>query len=80
MDAVTFASKLRDDGSVAIPKEAVEELGLHPGDELTVRVEPANGTDAIDEQAALQAKFDRFFEKLDTLTFEKVNIDSTLSE
>ena len=44
MPAVTFASKLATDGSVAVPREAVEELGLHPGDEVRVRVEAATGT------------------------------------
>jgi antitoxin component of MazEF toxin-antitoxin module len=43
MAAVTFASKLKEDGSLTIPQEAVEELGLHPGDEVQVRVEAANG-------------------------------------
>lgn len=41
MAAVTFASRLKDDGSLTIPNHAVEELGLHPGDEVHVRVEPA---------------------------------------
>ena len=44
MPAVTFESKLADDGSLAIPRTAVEELGLHPGDEVRVRLEAANGT------------------------------------
>ena len=73
MATVNFASKLRADGSLTIPREAVDELRLHPGDEVQVRVEAATGVSQEDEgdQATLQAKFERFFEKLDTLTFEK---------
>ncbi len=73
MAAVTFASKLKDDGSLTIPKEAIEELGIHPGDEVQVRIEATNGANSIKDldQAALQAKFEQFFEELDTLTFEK---------
>lgn len=73
MATVTFASKLKEDGSLTIPREAVEELGLHPGDGLQVRVETMNKAEQSEDQdqAALQAKFERFFEHLDTLTFEK---------
>jgi bifunctional DNA-binding transcriptional regulator/antitoxin component of YhaV-PrlF toxin-antitoxin module len=73
MTTVTFASKLQDDGSLTIPKEAVEKLGLHPGDEVQVRIEATDETSDLEgpEQAALQAKFDQFFKDLDTLTFEK---------
>jgi bifunctional DNA-binding transcriptional regulator/antitoxin component of YhaV-PrlF toxin-antitoxin module len=67
MTAISFASKLNDDGSLTIPSEAVEELGLHPGDEVQVRVVATNGPD----QAALQAKFELFFDNLDTIAFEK---------
>ena len=52
MAGVTFASKLKGDDSLTIPKRAVEELGLHPGDEVQVRVEAANGN-------ADQAYYDR---------------------
>lgn len=73
MAAATFASKLKDDGSLFVPSETVKELGLHPGDEVHVQVEAANGAGRIEQpdQAALQAKFERFFNNLDTLTFEK---------
>jgi len=73
MATVTFASKLQNDGSLVMPKEAVEELGLHPGDEVQVRVEVTNRAGHLEkpDQAALQAKFDQFFDHLDTLTFEK---------
>lgn len=72
MATVTFASKLKEDGSLSMPKEVVEELGLHPGDEVQVNVEAANGANRIEEleQARLQRKFDAFFDRLDTLTFE----------
>ena len=39
MAAVTFAAEFASDGSVKIPQEAVEKLRLHPGDEVTVRLE-----------------------------------------
>ncbi len=42
MAAVTFGSKLKNDGSLTMPKQAVEELGIHPGDEVRVRVEAGN--------------------------------------
>jgi bifunctional DNA-binding transcriptional regulator/antitoxin component of YhaV-PrlF toxin-antitoxin module len=73
MATITFASKLKDDGSINIPEQAVEQLGIHPGDEVQVRVETTNGAGHIAEpdQVALQAKFDCFFAKLDTLTFEQ---------
>ncbi|HZT44176.1 MAG TPA: AbrB/MazE/SpoVT family DNA-binding domain-containing protein [Chthonomonadaceae bacterium] len=71
--AITFSAKLKDDGSLTVPKEAVEQLGLHPGDEVQVHLESANGAIQTDEsdQTTLQAKFERFLEKLDALTFEK---------
>ncbi len=52
MSAVTFVSKLKDDDSLTIPKSVVEELGLHPGDEVRVYVEATDGT-------AVQADYDR---------------------
>lgn len=73
MAGVTFAAKLRDDGSLPMPKEAADELGLHPGDEVQVRVEPRSGAAHTGEpdQVTLQARFERFFDQLDTLTFEE---------
>jgi len=62
MAAITFASKLREDGSFTIPPEAVEQLGLHPGDEIQVRIETTNGT--LD-QAELQRRSARLFEEDD---------------
>ncbi|MCW3096755.1 MAG: hypothetical protein JWL77_2373 [Chthonomonadaceae bacterium] len=73
MTTVTFASKFNEDGSLTIPREVVEKLGLHPGDEVQVRIEATDEANDLEgpEQAALQAKFERFFAELDTLTFEK---------
>jgi len=72
MATITFISKLKEDGSLTIPIEVLEELGLHPGDEVQVRLEASNRVEDFEalEQAALQAKFERFFEELDILTFE----------
>jgi antitoxin component of MazEF toxin-antitoxin module len=44
MATISFASKLKDDDSLTMPREVIEELGLHPGDEVQLRVEAANGT------------------------------------
>jgi len=73
MAAITYSAKLNEDGFLVIPKEAFETLGLHPGDEVQIRLEAANGAGPAEEpdQATLQAKFGHFFEQLDTLTFEK---------
>ena len=43
MAAIIFASKLNNDDSLTMPKRAIEELGLQPGDEVQVRVEATNG-------------------------------------
>lgn len=71
MATVSFASKLRADGSLAMPREAVDELGLLPGDEVQVQVGVANDINHVSDadQAALHAQFESFFDKLDTLTF-----------
>lgn len=50
MGAVTFASKLGPDGTLAVPQQAVEELGIQPGDEVRVSVEAANGRGASRSQ------------------------------
>ena len=72
MAAITFASKLKEDGSFTIPQEAVETLGLHPGDEVTVRIEAANGVSHIEEpdQAELQHRTAQLFEEADRLVRE----------
>jgi antitoxin component of MazEF toxin-antitoxin module len=72
MATITFATKLKSDGSLKIPKEAVNRLGLHPGDEVQVNVEtiPNLHTPEEKEQAKLQSQFDTFFAELDISTFE----------
>jgi hypothetical protein len=35
------ASNLQDDGTLTVPQDAVEALGIHPGDPAQVRVESA---------------------------------------
>ena len=71
MAGMTFASKLKDDGSFTIPQEAVETLGLHPGDEIIVRIE-ADGVTPIKEpdQGELQRRAKRRFEEADRLVRE----------
>lgn len=73
MAAVTFASKLTEDGSLRLPREAVEALGLYPGDEIQVSVAVTDEPDSPGESDGnlLQKKFQRFFERLDTLAFER---------
>jgi antitoxin component of MazEF toxin-antitoxin module len=39
MAAIILAAEFASDGSVKIPQEAVQKLRLHPGDEVTVRLE-----------------------------------------
>jgi bifunctional DNA-binding transcriptional regulator/antitoxin component of YhaV-PrlF toxin-antitoxin module len=71
MAAITFASKLTADGSFMIPQEAVEKLGLHPGDEITVRIEtnnPVNGE--MLDQAELHRRALLRFEEADQLVRE----------
>jgi bifunctional DNA-binding transcriptional regulator/antitoxin component of YhaV-PrlF toxin-antitoxin module len=38
MADVMFDSKLEDDGTLVVPKQAVEELGIHPGDRVRVHI------------------------------------------
>jgi bifunctional DNA-binding transcriptional regulator/antitoxin component of YhaV-PrlF toxin-antitoxin module len=72
MAAMTFASKLNEDGSVIIPQEALDTLKLHPGDEIKIRIEGANGNSLSDQpdQAALQRKARRLFEAADRVARE----------
>lgn len=66
MAAMSFASKLKDDGTFTIPQEAVRTLGLHPGDEITIRIE-TNGTGTIEEsdQTELHRRAALRFEEAD---------------
>lgn len=58
MATVTFASELNKDGTLTIPKQAVHNLGIQPGDSVMVRVEPTNGTDRQTPSTLLaQARF-----------------------
>ena len=41
MASIIFAATLQEDGSLTMPKGAADELGLHPGDEVQVRIEMA---------------------------------------
>jgi bifunctional DNA-binding transcriptional regulator/antitoxin component of YhaV-PrlF toxin-antitoxin module len=68
MAAMTFALKLKEDGSFTIPQEAVETLGLHPGDEIQVRIETTNGAEP--DQAELQRRAALRFEEADRIVRE----------
>lgn len=58
MAAVTFASKLKSDGTLTIPKQAVEELGVQTGDYVKVSVESTHDACRTAVPARLaQAKF-----------------------
>ena len=71
MAAMTFASKLNDDGSFTIPREAVETLGLRPGDDITVRIEATGGGPiGRPDQAELQRRAALRFEEADRLVRE----------
>jgi len=72
MAAITFPSKVGKDGSFAMPKEEVESFALHPGDEITVRIETRNGVQESDEfaQAELQRRAETLFEEADRLERE----------
>ena|SRR5437868_13427944 len=66
MAVMTFASKLNDDGTVTIPQEAVESLGLHPGDEITIRIETTSGSHFGEpDQEELQRRAALCFEEAD---------------
>lgn len=41
MASINFAAKLNEDGSFVIPEEAIQELGLRPGDEIHIRLDTA---------------------------------------
>ena len=54
MAATIFESRLNADGFLIVPMEAVEELGLRPGDVVQVRIEVANEKET-EEQAQSSA-------------------------
>ena len=72
MAGITFASRLKLDGSVTVPVDAVETLGLRPGDSVRVRVEAVGGLGGAEgaDQDDLQARLDRFFDALDRQAVE----------
>jgi antitoxin component of MazEF toxin-antitoxin module len=41
MAPLRCTARVGDDGSLSIPREALKELGVKPGDELSVSVSPA---------------------------------------
>jgi bifunctional DNA-binding transcriptional regulator/antitoxin component of YhaV-PrlF toxin-antitoxin module len=42
MSAITFASKVTENGTFTIPLDAFAELGVHPGDDIRIRIEAAD--------------------------------------
>ena len=71
MATMTFASKLKDDGTFTIPQAAVETLGLHPGDEITVRIETTSDSQIGEpDQAELHRRAVLCFEEADRLIRE----------
>ena len=53
MTAITFAGQLAADGSLTVPKEAVDELGLHPGDAVQIHIETMGEQAKLLEPTAL---------------------------
>ena len=72
MGVITFSSRLKDDGIVVVPVEAVETLEIHSGDEIQVRIEGANGTAELAwlDQAELQRRAALLFHQADSLARE----------
>jgi bifunctional DNA-binding transcriptional regulator/antitoxin component of YhaV-PrlF toxin-antitoxin module len=71
MAVMTFASKLKDDGTFTIPQEAVETLGLHLGDEITIRIETTDAAYMGErDQAELQRRAACCFADADSLVRE----------
>src|SRR5947208_1708728 len=67
MAAITFAARLNPDGSLTLPAEAIETLGLHPGDAVQVSLQPANGSAPStippeDQESSLPALFAELLE------------------
>ena len=70
MAATTFESTLNAEGLLIVPQTAVEELGLHPGDAVHVRIESAP-----EQKAEAQAKpsaLDRAVYKMTHRTPEQI--------
>ncbi len=54
MPTCTFETRIQHDGSVTVPAEAAKQLGLHPGDQVTVQIEAGNGSKSINLPPALR--------------------------
>jgi len=69
MAAITFGARYAADGSLAIPREAVETLELHPGDEITVRIETGAAGLEVEQpsQAELRSRIARIFDEADKI-------------
>ena len=52
---------------LAVPDEAIKELGLHPGDQVHVRVEAANGATAASEPKMLDEVLKDLLEEAERL-------------
>jgi antitoxin component of MazEF toxin-antitoxin module len=39
MAAITFTARVQPDGSLSLPEEAREQLGLQPGDQVEIRIQ-----------------------------------------
>lgn len=71
MAAISFAARFADDGLLTIPQQAVETLKLHPGDEITVRIEVREAKDTGKAvQTELHRKLERLFEEADNTVRE----------
>jgi hypothetical protein len=73
MPTITFSAELQDSYSIAAMREVAEDIGSRIGASVRMHIEPTNDAWSAEEpdQAELQARFDRFFEELHSMTFEK---------
>ncbi len=49
MAAITITVKASDDGTITLPMQSVESLGLHPGDEVHLSIQTESDTDTISD-------------------------------
>jgi len=70
--AVTLVSRLQHDGSIVVPNEAYQALGICPGDEITVEIQVVDGSQGITEpsQAELHRRAEMLFDDADHLVRE----------
>ena len=57
MASLTLAAKVEKDGCVIVPVEAVDALGLQPGDDIRIRIEGVGPDTQADD--AVQAELHR---------------------